>query len=271
MNGWWKCHRKMTEHAVWSLSDSQFKVWITILMYANHKDQDWWNGTERVVVPSGSFVTSQDHLAALSHTSRKTVRLAIDALIRIGSIWANPRAKRYTEIGLVNSEKYRGTDIEEGQQEGQVGAKQGPSEGQVGAITGEYKKVRRKERILLANPDGFAAFWTVYPKKLGKEQSKKAWNKIAPENGLVETIVGSVKAHMNTEQWKDYAYIPYPATFLNGRRWEDVLVMSSMISPTPVDPKIHWKSREDYLAARQAGRVAPSRRVPEWEPTTVSH
>jgi uncharacterized phage protein (TIGR02220 family) len=116
-------------------------------MYANHRDQDWWDGSLRLTIPAGSFITSQDHLATLSRTSRKTVRLSIDALIRIGSITANIRAKKYTEITLVNSDRYRGTDLDEGQQEGQVGAKQGPSRGQVGAITGEGKKERKKEEL----------------------------------------------------------------------------------------------------------------------------
>jgi len=135
----------MRDHAVWSLSDSQFKVWITILTLANHRDGDWWNGRERVTIPAGSFITSQDHLAKESNTSRKTVRLAIAALIQIGSIKANTRANKYTEVCLVNSERYRGSDVEEGQQEGQLGANQGPTEGQLGATTGECKK-EEKER-----------------------------------------------------------------------------------------------------------------------------
>lgn len=82
----------------------------------------------------------------------------------------------------------------------------------------------RKRKILLANPDGFAAFWSRYPKKLGKANAEKAWNHLNPQNGLVETILASIAAHLTTDQWSDPQYIPYPATFLNGRRWEDVLM-----------------------------------------------
>jgi hypothetical protein len=216
------------DHAVWKLSDSQFKVWVTILMMANHREQDWWNGTARVTIPEGSFVTSQENLAIASRTSRKTVRLSIDALIRIGSITAKIRANKYTEICLVNSDRYRGTDVEEGQQEGQLGANQGPTRGQLGATTGEGEKEKKEKkgriRTLLANPDGFAAFWSHYPKKLGKGQAEKAWNRLHPENGLVEIILASVEAHRTTQQWADLQYIPYPATFLNDRRWEDILL-----------------------------------------------
>jgi hypothetical protein len=269
MNGWWKCHRKMTDHAVWNLSDAQFKVWVTILMYANHRDQDWWDGSLRLTIPAGSFITSQDHLATLSRTSRKTVRLSIDALIRIGSITANTRAKKYTEITLINSDKYRGTDIEEGQQEGQVGAKQGPSEGQVGATTGEGRELEKeKKRTLLV---GFDAFWMSYPKKLGKETAKKAWAKISPQNGLSEAILASVDQHKKTPDWlKDGGqFIPYPATFLNGKLWEDVLTVTKQPEAVP-DHKKMWGTQDYYLRELKAGRVSPRYRVPEWEPTPFS-
>lgn len=147
MNGWWKFHRQMRNHAVWSLSDGQFKVWITILNEANHIENDWWNGVERIVIPAGSFITSLSHLANLSRTTIKTVRLAIEALTKIGSIKAQTKAKSYTEICVINFDRYRGTDEDEGIDQGNVGAKRGHSRGKVGAITGE---VRERENNTLS-------------------------------------------------------------------------------------------------------------------------
>ena len=45
------------------------------------------------------------------------------------------------------------------------------------------------------------------------------------EEALVETILRALKAQASCEQWTrdGGAYIPYPATWLNGRRWEDEL------------------------------------------------
>jgi hypothetical protein len=254
MNGWWKCHRKMTEHAVWNLSDAQFKVWVTILMYANHRDQDWWDGSLRLTIPAGSFITSQDHLAALSRTSRKTVRLSIDALIRIGSITANTRAKKYTEISLVNSDKYRGTDIEEGQQEGQVGAKQGPSEGQVGATTGEGKKEKKEKKETYTSV--FLLFWSAYPRKESKQDAWKAWNQIAPQNGLVETILASVEQHK--AKWTDPQYIPLPASYLRGKRWEDVLTTTTTPPHTTTKTQGNIAAIQSFLE-RSHDRTRPSR------------
>lgn len=273
MNGWWKFHRKMDQHAVWSLPALQFKVWIAILNLANHEPRDWWNGSERVLIPKGSFITSQDNLAIYSKTSRKTVRLCIANLIRLGSIRAKIRANRYTQIDLINSDRWRGSEVEEGQVPGQLGANSGPTEGQLRATTGEGKKEesikkekKRRIKTLLANPEGFASFWLRYPRKVGKAAAEKAWNHLNPQNGLVETIIDSIESHKT--QWGDVQYIPYPATFLNGRRWEDVLGEPTTPRHTPIDLKAHWKSQERYLVALKAHAVVPSYRVPEWEQPT---
>lgn len=68
-------------------------------------------------------------------------------------------------------------------------------------------------------------FWSVYPRHVDKQRARKAWAKLKPDEALVETILRAVKAQTTCEQWTrdGGAYIPYPATWLNGRRWEDEL------------------------------------------------
>src|SRR5512139_4016405 len=102
MNGYFKFHRAMLEHPVWKLSPGQFKVWVACLALANFKPAEWWDGRERVTILPGSFLTSQPHLADAAGVSRKVARGAIQALIRLGSIRAKPRAKRWTLIEIVN-------------------------------------------------------------------------------------------------------------------------------------------------------------------------
>ena len=69
----------------------------------------------------------------------------------------------------------------------------------------------------------FEEFWTAYPKKKAKEAAKKAWNKLKPDETLGKTIITAVLGSANTTDWKkeNGKYIPYPATYLNGKRWED--------------------------------------------------
>lgn len=147
LRGWWKFHREMVEHPVWSLPDGQFRVWISILNLANHEPREWWNGTERVLIPAGSLIISQEHLATYSRTTRKTVRLSINNLVGMGSVRANIRANRYTQIDLINAETYRGAGIDEGQVpvpvRGQPRANQGPTKGHNGRSR-EGKKERKE-------------------------------------------------------------------------------------------------------------------------------
>ena len=222
MNGWWKFHRKMDKHAVWSLSDAQFKVWISILNLANHQDQDWWNGTERVEIKAGSFITSLSHLAQYSHTTIKTIRIALGNLSKIGSIRAEIRANRYTLITLVNAETYRGTDVEEGTVQGKVGARQGHSEGTAGALTGEgenEKKERKKQppspRALPESVEWGSSYCLILK-----------YNKEAPDNvpsvrSLSEARVTRERQFLRMfpdEQWWTVTFRQYHLSrFLSGR------------------------------------------------------
>ncbi|MFQ5687461.1 MAG: hypothetical protein ACE5GV_12470 [Candidatus Scalindua sp.] len=72
---------------------------------------------------------------------------------------------------------------------------------------------------------GFLKFWDVYPRKEGKKSAIRAWIKLAPLDDLIKDIVVSVVAHtMNAAQWENKQFVPLPASFINGRKWEDEIV-----------------------------------------------
>jgi hypothetical protein len=70
--------------------------------------------------------------------------------------------------------------------------------------------------------DGFEDFWSVYPKKVGKQECVRWWLRrtITPE--LVKQIIDSVNRYKQTKQWQD-KIIPNPLTYLNRGSWEDVI------------------------------------------------
>lgn len=74
-----------------------------------------------------------------------------------------------------------------------------------------------------ARAELFARFWDAYPKKKAKQEAQKAWDKLKPGEELAEMIIAAVYRLAATQDWTKEGgrYIPYPATFLNGRRWED--------------------------------------------------
>jgi hypothetical protein len=69
------------------------------------------------------------------------------------------------------------------------------------------------------SPD-FERFWFVYPRKVGKKEAYRAFNKA---NKPVQLLIAAVNAQMQSEQWnkENGKYIPNPATWLNQGRWDD--------------------------------------------------
>lgn len=113
----------------------------------------------------------------------------------------------------------------------------------------ESKKENKKEKegenkIEIENKkksydaDGFAAFWAAYPKKAGKADALKAWNKLAPDVVLQEQMGKALEVQKQSQQWRKDGgqYIPMPSTWLNGRRWEDeVQTQTQPNLPTDAD------------------------------------
>ena len=71
--------------------------------------------------------------------------------------------------------------------------------------------------------DFFNQFWTAYPKHIAKQSAVKAFEKLKPDEKLLEAMLKAIELQKESKQWeKDGgAFIPYPATWLNQRRWED--------------------------------------------------
>ena len=69
----------------------------------------------------------------------------------------------------------------------------------------------------------FDGFWSIYPKKAGKQDALKAWKKLKPGHDLLAIIMTKLKAQSASHDWqKDGGkFVPHPATWLNGHRWED--------------------------------------------------
>lgn len=70
---------------------------------------------------------------------------------------------------------------------------------------------------------GFDVFWKAYPRKVDKEKAIKAWKKIKPDGELAAKMLEAIGRQKKSDDWtKDGGkFIPYPTSWLNGKRWED--------------------------------------------------
>lgn len=77
--------------------------------------------------------------------------------------------------------------------------------------------------IEIDKESSFNQFWDKYPNKKAKKDAIKAWGKIKLNDDLFNLIIESLKKHKKSVNWvKDGGnFIPYPATWLNGERWND--------------------------------------------------
>ena len=73
-----------------------------------------------------------------------------------------------------------------------------------------------------ADDGGFAEFWKVYPRKVGKLAAERAWKRHRPP---LSEVLAALEAWRNSPEWlKDGGrYIPHPATWVNRGGWEDEL------------------------------------------------
>ncbi len=76
---------------------------------------------------------------------------------------------------------------------------------------------------LIGSQAGFQIFWTAYPKKRNKGQAERVWLKLKPDDVLRSKILSKIEEANHTADWKkeNGAFIPYPATWLNAKGWED--------------------------------------------------
>lgn len=76
-----------------------------------------------------------------------------------------------------------------------------------------------------ASPSGeevFSEFWTAYPRKKAKADAERAW-KNQKCSAILPQILVAIRAAKASHDWtKEFGrFIPYPASWLNSRGWED--------------------------------------------------
>jgi hypothetical protein len=106
---------------------------------------------------------------------------------------------------------------------------------------------------------GFAEFYAAFPKRRDKDKARAAWNKLNPDPELRATIMAAVDAWSLADDWtkENGKYVPYPATWLNGRRWNDELPNAiggvRVIHPKPGDEA--YRIAEELAAEAQKAKA----------------
>lgn len=93
-------------------------------------------------------------------------------------------------------------------------------------------------------PERFEAFWKFYraipgegglPRNEKRAEAVKAWDKLQPDDKLVDRIGRALQKQMKTADWKKGIGIPMASTYLNQRRWEDAEDLPDAPEEPPAD------------------------------------
>ena len=126
--------------------------------------------------------------------------------------------------------------------------------------------------ISCSNAQNFDKFWEAYPKKQGKRDALKAWGKISEEDQI--KILADIPNRLaRDQQWQSQKFIPLPATYLRGERWNDEIITITLktppsspgrvgFNPKPNEPRstVPWFNPDHANLSQSQGVIADATR-----------
>lgn len=73
----------------------------------------------------------------------------------------------------------------------------------------------------LTSVDEFDSFWSLYPRRVGKKEARKAWDRMTVENRASALCVVGAHAALWEREGRGSTKIPHASTWLNRESWED--------------------------------------------------
>ena len=96
---------------------------------------------------------------------------------------------------------------------------------------GQPKKKRNPKSVPVWKPERFEAFWKFYPRHEDRVSAVREWDRLKPEDGLIDTIARALKRQVQNKDWA----VPYACRYLRNQRWLDELPKDG--SPAPARPR----------------------------------
>lgn len=203
-NGWIKIHRKITEWE-WYSDPVTFRVFFHLLLTANHEDRKW----RGIQVKAGQKITSYGHIAKELKIGIQSVRTAILKLKSTGELTYHGTS-RYSVITIQKWKDYQ-------QVTSNLTIKQQSTNNQL-TTNKNVKNVKNDKNIYTSE---FEKFWSLYPKKVGKQKSSTEWGKINKTE--YEKIYEDIPRRKEDDKWVN-GFVKDPERYLKSRQWEDEIL-----------------------------------------------
>lgn len=212
-NGYIKLYRKLLDNPIVCKDPDHLAVWIYLLLNATHKQKKMMFEGKVITLNPGQLITGRKSISTQIKVSESKVQRVLKLLESEQQI-EQQTTPRNRLITVVSWQEYQSG---EQQIEQQVNNNRTTTEQQLNT----NKNDKNGRSSIYAQK--FEQFYAKYPKKKAKQAAVKAWGKLKPDDALFAQIMKGLDNHIRSEDWSkdDGQFIPYPATWLNGRRWED--------------------------------------------------
>ena len=220
-DGYIKISRKSLDNPLYfSEPFSKWHAWCDLIMLARYKDSEFTVRGIKVNAKRGCVYMSSQDLADRWKWSRGKVLRFLDGLEMVQQI-VQQKSNVITCISISNYDTYQcdGTTN---------GTTNGTTEQEKKKEAKKNKKDRKQEYTPYNPPQGdlfgeikvptFEEFYKAYPRKRGKAEASRAWDKLSDADKI--KAFDSIDVYKNDciQQERD---IRYPATYLNGKTFND--------------------------------------------------
>ena len=109
-------------------------------------------------------------------------------------------------------------------------------------LTNSTVNVNANVNVINNNIFSFNEFWELYPNKTGKQKSEQIFKKL--KDSELQKIKDTLKSFINFKPFETYNH-PNPTTYLNQKRWEDVIPQKETVQQT--SQSVIDEARQDWL------------------------
>ena len=212
--GFIQLHRKILEWE-WFSDAITFRTFVYLLLSANFEPGNYKGKT----IQRGQLITSLPKISSELQQTIQQTRTALKHLKSTGEI-TDEGTPQYRIITIVKYDMYQSPNRQSNRQlTGNQQTDQQTIQQQYNNINNNKNNNKENNNISCL----FDQFWKAYPRKESKPTAKKAFEKIKPDEELLQKMLTAIERFKKTDQWQEDGgrFIPHPSTWLNQRRWED--------------------------------------------------
>ena len=196
-----------TSDTVAEMTDFQFRLWVGLIVSAD----DYGRGDARPEILKGQIFPLRKKV------KEKDIESALNGLAALGCVdlysvngkpyYSFPTWGDHQRIQTKRSKFPAPTENGESRQ----------STVSHGEIPLESNPIQSKKESE-SNNARFGEWYDEYPRKIDPKRAKAAWDKLKVDESLFTAIMDGLRKWKRA--WDDPKFVPYPATWLNNRRWE---------------------------------------------------